>query len=175
MIALGTGAGFEEFKGAATDGQPSIFCGADKYERSKCSHTVVDFNGDGYDDLIEYGGCLGSGECFDELSENGKAPFIAQVWLSKGINSSGSVIFASPIEYRNRTILEQELGVDAPESRALRKRIRPYFYDYNNDGLLEDDIRLSHALIPHRIERVLSQQQEVRVEYQSFSGTEIYS
>lgn len=185
-IRLGTDAQTLPEHIALDDANFSPYCDNNRPHGSFCIRTAVDFNKDGYDDIVESSGCAdvvrsgdygyvnvngtlvwqelepsrpGEVAAYEECIDFGTASlpsFTSQVWLSKGPSSSGGVHFAAPIIYRTSS---------AVHPSKLR------FEDFNNDGILEDAHWQTSSLKEHRIERVISAVTSVAIEYESFAAT----
>ena len=134
-------------------------CGNNREEGDVCRRTVVDFNGDGKDDLVEVGYRLCTSISCMATVEN----FEARVYLSAGSGENGGHSFSAPITYHTL-----DAGAVLP-AKLLQ------FIDYNNDGLLEDDYRFKNNILQHRIETIVESSREVEIEYEALSSDRIYT
>ncbi len=164
------------------------FCGLDAQRYSetaisydRCNRTVVDFNGDGLDDIVESGArifrrCLqpldGSLQsCYKE--EESIIDHEARVYLSLGSDAQGNPSFAAPLTYRNWSDFQWAYPNLDPNSVGLVSSTLK-FDDFDNNGTYEDHYRLKNNMISNRIESVLESARRIDIKYSPLASNTIY-
>lgn len=163
------------------------FCGLEAFPDSSsattydgCGRSVVDFNGDGLDDIIEAGRrvvrrCLNplngplNGDCKER--EETVVDTEARVYLSLGADAQGNPSFAAPLTYRTWSDFQWATANLDP---ILVRFASLKFDDYDNNGTLEDHYRLKNNVISNRIEAVLESTRRIDVKYSPLASNKIY-
>jgi RHS repeat-associated protein len=156
---------------------------AEVYDR--CNRAIIDFNGDGLDDIVESGfrisrSCLdplgGSMQEYCKTVDERIIDHEASVYLSLGADVSGNPSFSAPVIYRNwNTFLL--MYPNAPQIAGLGSIAQPNkfkFEDFDKDGAYEDDYRLKNNVGSNRIEAVLESARRIDIQYSTLASNTIY-
>lgn len=151
-------------------------CGNDSEVTDECHWSVVDYNGDGFDDLVEVGfnktkHCNAGSGC-KETTWN-ILNLTARVYLSKGIDGAGVIQFDQP-----RIVLNSSIMSAANISRMTDSDINNFsqFFDYDQNGGIESHHRLSNGMSGHYIERVKGGGAgTIDISYTSIDNKAVYS
>ncbi|HEY0891480.1 MAG TPA: RHS repeat-associated core domain-containing protein [Cellvibrio sp.] len=165
------------------------FCGKDAkpfartatiYDR--CSRAVIDFNGDGLDDIVESGvritrSCLnplgGDMQSYCEEVQETIIDNEAHVFLSLGADAQGNPAFAAPIRYRDWSAFQwayPDGGINVSGFVVLDSK----FNDFDGNGAYEDHYRLKNNVVSNRIEAVLESARRIDVQYSTLASNTIY-
>ncbi|HTF84227.1 MAG TPA: RHS repeat-associated core domain-containing protein [Cellvibrio sp.] len=179
-VRRGRGGSYTEATVALADAGYLPGCAQGHSPLSYCIQTVVDFNNDGLDDIVQMSGCQYSGDlkynseqerqslsqeisrCIQQMNSTGGWN-AEQVWLSKGIDANGDIKFAAPVIYRK----------DSSISFAYARISMSQFSDYNGDGIKENNPGFTPAFKELRVESIQSHAQDITIQYQSFDMTSV--
>ncbi len=147
-----------------------------------CNRAVVDFNGDGFDDIVESGArifrrCLnpldGDLKNYCEKVEETVIDHEARVYLSLGTDAQGNPSFAAPLTYRTWSDFQWATANLDPIFVSFAAGSLK-FDDYDNNGTLEDHYRLKNNVISNRIEAVLESTRRIDIKYSPLASNKIY-
>lgn len=165
------------------------FCGRDALPRTinaltydRCSRSVVDFNSDGLDDIVESGArysrrCLEPvGAAIDGSCTNVETRLTdheARVYLSLGADAQGNPSFSPPVVYRDwNTVLSLHPNISEISGFDFNASLK--FSDFDNDGAYEDHYRLRNNVVPNRIDAVVEANRRIDIEYATLASNTIY-
>lgn len=177
--------GFAPEATALSDIELVKFCGNQRIattptQQDLCSRAASDFNNDGLDDILEWGGRVNK-ECMDvplpanpnncRKYRSSYTEYEAKVYMSLGGNAEGGVSFASPILYKD---LETLRSISALVKLPDDAKSKTVLDDYNNDGAIEDDWRLKNNVKTNRVNTIFEVARKIDVQYEAMVSDEIY-
>lgn len=136
----------------------------DDYYSDQCLSSVVDYNGDGLDDIVKWGYRWEKGTSAPQEYEG-------YVYLSLGLDSDGIPTFAAPIKYRDTALWS------AAEAKFDMGIFNPSFSfaDHHATGRFEDSPYLQNNLAPNVIQGVSESARYIDVGYSSLASDKVYS
>ncbi|WP_347332637.1 RHS repeat-associated core domain-containing protein [Marinimicrobium locisalis] len=152
-------------------------CGNGAEEDDTCVWTVVDYNDDGMDDLVEIGFtkdlyCSANpnwGYC--EEARWTVNEFTARLYLSKGINSNGVIAFSEPME-----VLEDGLLSEANIRRMKESELDRVaaFFSYHRNGGISLNKKLTNNVARHHIRKIYQAGRSALVRYSAVDDKSVY-